>query len=179
MKYFIYCFKHYADFSGRARRSEFWFFTLFNYIISLLLIAGYIGKLVSLSLQDSPDFNDPMTMILTMFTSPFLIILMVYSLAVFIPTLAVTVRRLHDIGRSGYWLLGYYVVSWILSFAMQLATDNLVVETLLILPTLALAIWYLVWMFTDSQYGPNQYGDNPKGLGNPTTEENTNAEIDQ
>ena len=67
------CFSKYADFNGRARRSEFWFWYLFTVIVNL-------------------------------FTSwiPFASLI---TLALLIPTLAASVRRLHDIGRSGWWLL--------------------------------------------------------------------------
>jgi uncharacterized membrane protein YhaH (DUF805 family) len=63
----------------------------------------------------------------------------VYSLAIFIPSLAVCVRRLHDIGRSGWWyLIGLIpVIGWIL---------------------------LIVWFCTDSQPGANKWGPNPKGL---------------
>ncbi|MGO9512368.1 MAG: DUF805 domain-containing protein [Steroidobacteraceae bacterium] len=86
MNWYLDVLKKYAQFSGRARRKEYWFFVLFSAIISLVLMmidsatgmkvaAGY-GLLSSL-----------------------------YSLAVLIPSLAVAVRRLHDTTRSGWWLL--------------------------------------------------------------------------
>ena len=58
-----------------------------------------------------------------------------------VPSLAVTVRRLHDTGKSGWWLLIHLipVVGWVI---------------------------FWIWMFTDSQLGPNQWGDNPKGNNN-------------
>ena len=70
------CFSKYATFEGRARRSELWWFVLFNFIVGLILSvisAGLLG--------------------------------MVYNLAVLIPGLAVGARRLHDTGRSGWWML--------------------------------------------------------------------------
>ena len=73
-------FSKYAVFSGRARRSEFWWFILFNVIATAIL--GIIGRAVI--------GND--------------ILADIYSLAVLIPTLSVSVRRLHDIDRSGWWL---------------------------------------------------------------------------
>lgn len=66
---------------------------------------------------------------------------MLYGLAVLIPGLAVTVRRLHDVGKSGWFFF-------------------------IILIPLVGVIWLLVLFFTDSQYGPNKYGPNPKGIGN-------------
>lgn len=70
-------FTHYADFKGRARRSEYWWFTLFNIIVS-----GIIGAII-------PELAG------------------VWSLVVLVPGLALCVRRLHDIGRSGWaYLIG-------------------------------------------------------------------------
>lgn len=75
------CFSKYVSFSGRACRSEYWYFMLFNLIVSVVLsvVEGIVdmpGLLVGL-----------------------------YSLAVTLPVLAVTARRLHDTGRSGWWML--------------------------------------------------------------------------
>ena len=78
-------FQNYVNFSGRARRSEYWYFVLFNFIVGFVL--GFLGRLVG---GDSL-FN------------PFQILSGLYSLAVLIPTLALCWRRLHDIGRSGGW----------------------------------------------------------------------------
>lgn len=80
MKWFIEVLRKYAVFSGRARRQEYWMFTL---IVSLI----YIGLLVLGTALDSevPEF--------------------VFLAIVFLPSLTVSVRRLHDIGRSGWWVL--------------------------------------------------------------------------
>lgn len=121
MKYFLYCLQHYADFTGRARRSEYWYFVLFNFIVSILigLSLGVIAGLLNM---------------------PALVYLAyLWSLAVFIPSLAVSVRRLHDIGRSGWWLL------------------------LSLIPLVG-AIILIIWHCTDSQPGTNQYGPNPKEM---------------
>lgn len=121
MKYFLYCLQHYADFTGRARRSEYWYFVLFNFIVSILigLSLGVIAGLL----------NVPALVYLAY----------LWSLAVFIPSLAVSVRRLHDIGRSGWWLL------------------------LSLIPLIG-AIILIIWHCTDSQPGTNQYGPNPKEM---------------
>lgn len=121
MKSFLYCLQHYADFTGRARRSEYWYFVLFNFIVSILigLSLGVIAGLLNV---------------------PALVYLVhLWSLAVFIPSLAVSVRRLHDIGRSGWWLL------------------------LSLIPLVG-AIILIIWHCTDSQPGANQYGPNPKEM---------------
>lgn len=106
-------FSQYATFSGRARRSEYWFFVLFNYVISAAL--GFLGRYMFL----------------------FSILSGLYSLAVLIPSLAVTWRRLHDIGKGGGWYFFILVplVGW---------------------------IFLLVWLCRDSQPGQNTYGPNPK-----------------
>jgi uncharacterized membrane protein YhaH (DUF805 family) len=87
IEYYFDAFKRYAQFQGRARRRAFWYFTLFNVIVltAIQLVAGILAAAsgdVSLST-----------------------IVLVYQLGVFIPGLAVGVRRLHDTGRSGWWLL--------------------------------------------------------------------------
>lgn len=174
--YFIYCFKNYAKFSGRARRSEFWFFVLFNFVISSAL------NVVSQSLWYATD------------SYAFLSISYIYSLAVAIPALAVTVRRLHDTGRSGWWLLAYYlpivltVVLFVVFFVQLLSEfsfyklDSIRAEDLpwttvwgvllSLLLSLIFGILIFVWLCTDSQSGTNKYGPNPKemmhhGFGNP------------
>jgi len=73
--------ERYATFSGRARRKEFWYFVLFSFLVSLVLNA------IDLAIGTSGILG------------------LIYSLAVLIPSLAVSVRRLHDTGRSGWWVL--------------------------------------------------------------------------
>ena len=79
------CFQKYVDFNGRASRSEFWFFQLFYFIVygGLLILTIGVSEL-------------------------FAILNGIFILAIFLPGLAVTVRRLHDIGQSGLWLLLIY-----------------------------------------------------------------------
>ena len=113
MNWYLEVLKKYAVFGGRARRKEYWMFFLFNIII--LLVLGFVEGL---------------------FGSPGIIGIL-YSLAVLIPCIAVSVRRLHDTGRSGWWLLIGFV------------------------PLLG-AIVLLVFMVQDSKPGDNQYGANPK-----------------
>ncbi len=115
-------FSNYANFSGRARRSEYWYFTLFNLIVSMVL--SVLMRLTS----GSAMFNI------------FRIIEIVYSLAVFIPGLAVSWRRLHDIGRSGAWYL------------------------LIFVPIVGVIV-LIIWFCKDSQPDVNQYGPCPKDFG--------------
>jgi uncharacterized membrane protein YhaH (DUF805 family) len=111
----------YADFSGRARRQEYWMFCLINVIVSLAIgfAAGLVGGMLGVSQ------NIVMT------------IAMLYSVAVFVPSLAVGVRRLHDTGRSGWWLL-------------------------IVLVPLIGVIALFVFAVQDSEPGSNAYGKNPK-----------------
>ncbi|MFV0338571.1 MAG: DUF805 domain-containing protein [Chthoniobacterales bacterium] len=81
MNYYIDALKKWNDFQGRSRRTEFWMFALFNFIVSLVI--GFVETLVG-----SPG-----------------ILATIYSLVVLIPGLAISVRRLHDTDRSGWWLL--------------------------------------------------------------------------
>lgn len=89
MNYLLEPFKRYADFSGRATRKEYWMFTLFFFVIAIALVS--IGQ------KDNP------------------VLLGVFYLGSFIPYMALTTRRLHDIGRSGWWqLIGLVpLIGWI------------------------------------------------------------------
>jgi len=115
MEWYVAVLKKYTVFSGRARRKEYWMFCLFSFIITLAL--GFIEGL----------FGGPG------------LISMVYSLFVFIPSLAVTTRRLHDTGRSGWWFL------------------------IIFIPLIG-AIALLVFMVLDSQAEHNDFGENPKSV---------------
>lgn len=90
------CFSKYVDFSGRARRSEYWYWTLFTFVASLVL--GFVGNLL---------FGRPETGVNALQS--------LFSLAALLPGLAVLFRRLHDIGKSGIWALIAFVplVGWI------------------------------------------------------------------
>lgn len=100
------CFSKFADFSGRARRQEYWYFTVFNMVIQAALNA--LGRLVFGS-----DSN-----MASVFAG-------IYSLVVFIPALAVAWRRLHDVGKSGafYLFMLIPVVGWIIVL-IQLCKDS-------------------------------------------------------
>ncbi len=113
ISYFTLAFKKYADFNGRSTRSEYWYFYL-CYIIVFAII-----------------------WLLSFFEESLSILTILFGLATLIPSLAVAVRRLHDIGKSGWNIL------W--SF----------------LPLIG-SIILLVFFCTDSQAGQNEYGPNPK-----------------
>ena len=121
MNWYLKVLSKYAVFGGRARRKEYWYFCLFNILISIVLAiidrvagtfiaSGRIGLLGGL-----------------------------YMLAVLIPSLAVTFRRLHDTNHSGWWLL-------------------------IVLVPLIGAIVLLLFLVRDSQPSENRYGPNPKAV---------------
>lgn len=119
MNWYVEVLKKYAVFSGRARRKEYWFFTLFNAIASFAI--GFVDGLLGL-LNEATGFG---------------VLGTIYLLAVLIPSIAVSVRRLHDTDRSGWWLL------------------------LALIPVVG-AIVLIVFMVLDSKPGANRFGPNPK-----------------
>jgi uncharacterized membrane protein YhaH (DUF805 family) len=119
MEWYLLPWKRFAEFSGRSRRKEYWMFTLFNIVIAIVLC------ILSLVLRESGV------------GVIFSILSFIYSLAALIPGLAVSVRRLHDTGKSGWFLL------------------------LGLIPFVGPVI-LLVFFCMDSEPGQNAYGPNPK-----------------
>lgn len=118
------CWQKYAVFQGRARRREYWMFTLFNILIGVAFtVCGTICTVSGFS-AGKVIFNA---------------LSAIYSLAVFLPGIAVIVRRLHDVGKSGGW--------WFICLVPLIG-----------------GIWLFVLLVTDSQPGKNMYGDNPKEM---------------
>lgn len=107
MEWYLAVLKQYAVFTGRARRKEFWMFVLINLIIAIVL--GWISEVVS----------------------------SVYGLAVLLPAIGVAIRRLHDTGRTAWWLLLNFIP---------------------VIGTIILIVFYA----QDSERGTNEYGPNPK-----------------
>lgn len=129
MEWYLKVWKDYADFNGRARRKEYWMFALINTIIVLALYSIAIAGIAN-------DSGVLATLGMALYG--------MYALAVLIPSLAVAVRRLHDVGKSGWFLL------------------------IALIPIIG-GIWLLVLLCTDSVAGENEYGPNPK-TGSDTTE---------
>lgn len=122
-------FSKYATFDGRARRKEYWYWYLFNFIISIFL--AVVSLVINLPNGTETDNG------IGWFGLFINIVVIIYSLGVFIPNLAVTVRRLHDTNRSGWW----YFISMI--------------------PFIG-GILLFIYLIEDSTPGDNQYGHNPK-----------------
>jgi len=119
MKWYLSVLTKYAVFSGRARRKEYWMFVLFNIIFAF----------VAMILDNA--FGTTIT------GEGYGAIYFLYTLAIIVPALAVTVRRLHDVGKSGWFLL------------------------IVLIPIVG-AIWLLVLACTAGDAGKNAYGPNPK-----------------
>jgi len=128
---YIQVLKKYDDFSGRASRTEYWLFQLVN--IGILFLGSLLFTLI-----------DTLAM-------PLLMVVSIYLLVVFIPSLAVTVRRLHDTNKSGWFIL---------------------ISLLPYIGSLILLIFYVL----DSTPGDNMYGPNPKGV--TTDDSQTKQAID-
>ena len=115
IEYFKLALSRYAEFTGRSRRSEYWYFTLVNVLISMAF------NVLSIATDGSGIITGISGLV---------------SLALFIPGIAVAVRRLHDVGKSGWWLL--------------IAFTGIGLFLL------------LYWYVKDSEPGANEYGPNPK-----------------
>lgn len=124
MKYYLKVLQNYATFQGRARRSEYWYFLLFNMIFGCLALC--IDNLFGLAWEGGVQ-------------GP---IYLIYILAVALPGLAVFVRRLHDIGKSGSLIF------------------------ISLIPVIGI-IWLLVLLAKPGTEGSNAYGSNPKEYADP------------
>jgi uncharacterized membrane protein YhaH (DUF805 family) len=123
MEWYLMVWRKYAEFNGRARRKEYWMFSLINCLVAFVLgiVAGVMFTATNSASLGAVVFG----------------LLGLYSLAVLVPSLAVAVRRLHDIGMSG----------WLLLIGLIPGIGGLVL---------------LVLTLLDSKPGANQYGPNPK-----------------
>jgi uncharacterized membrane protein YhaH (DUF805 family) len=120
MRWFLAALKQYANFRGRAQRAEYWYFTLFSTLI--IFVLAVVDELLG---TYTTSFG------LGALSTLFLLLIV-------IPSVAAGVRRLHDIGRSGWWMLLWGV------------------------PIVGLVLW-LSATVRNSQPGENSYGPNPKG----------------
>ncbi|HYD26024.1 MAG TPA: DUF805 domain-containing protein [Croceibacterium sp.] len=143
MEYMLMPLKRYAEFSGRSRRQEFWMFALLNLIVYCVLLGIMFAFGAGASMEDAASGNYA-----AMFGG-FGLLLAVWALAVLIPSIAVSVRRLHDRDMSGWWYLGFIVASMI--------------------PIVGIiaSIAYLVVMALPGTPGPNRFGPDPKGAADP------------
>lgn len=135
-------FFRYADFGGRSRRLEFWSFALMNFLVMAVLVGlAFSTGFSNRALIQRVEFGGNIGVAAIAFFA----ILGMYGLAIVVPSVAVSVRRLHDRGISGWWCLGFIllglvpVLGWITS------------------------IGYLVIMSLPGNAGANRFGADPKG----------------
>ncbi len=157
----IQCMRKYGDFSGRATRAEYWWWLL------AVSVAGFILNILPLIGS---------------------VLGGVFGLAVLLPSLAVTARRLHDINRTGWWQAvwsGIFLVGWIplvivaaglifvflsgdwTGLGAAVPVGGAVAGVLIVLligaaALLAVFIWMLLWLTRQGQAGPNRYGPDPR-----------------
>ena len=162
------CILKYADFSGRATRAEYWWWVLATVIVSFGIgaVDGFIN-----SFTGAYSFSPLST---------------IFGLAVLLPDLAVTCRRLHDTGRSGWWQLVWFaiailaiipvIVGVVVGLSGLLAGGEewgewwtaiswapvVVGFVIAFLVWIGLLIWWLLWMVKQGQAGPNHYGPDPR-----------------
>jgi hypothetical protein len=113
MKWYLHAFKNYSNFKGRARRKEYWMFLLMNFLFAVIAL------------------------LLDLVIGTGILVYILYSLVSLVPLWAVSARRLHDVGKSGWMFLIAFI------------------------PAIG-GIWLLILMATDSQVGSNKWGPNPK-----------------
>lgn len=139
-------FSRYFDFSGRSSRAEYWYFTAFIWFLDLLILVaqellGEAGEGV------------------------LIIANIIVGLGTLIPSISVTVRRLHDINRSGFLVLGYGIGIGVLIGLIPVAMFmGSIALGLAVIGAIVLSIKFLILMVTEGDRGPNSYGSNPYGL---------------
>ena len=153
------CLRKYGDFSGRATRAEYWWWVL----------AVVIGS--------------------SIFTAVFAPLATIFSLAIFLPGLAVTARRLHDIGKSGWWQLAWVamaLISTTIGLVIFISSDELASNSIsgdegsllplllgfaiTLLIWLGVFIWSMIWLISQGQADTNHYGPDPRAS-DPTAQE--------
>ncbi|MBL4616372.1 MAG: DUF805 domain-containing protein [Robiginitomaculum sp.] len=164
------CFRKYFTFYGRASRSEYWWFMLFT------VLAGIVLPIIDMSVFEIIEAR-----VFAWTVADILPFSTIFNIVVFVPTIAVTARRLHDTSRSGWWQLIWLAPMLLLT----------VLEQLLLAPELLIPVWVLmlgewsvlltaagvftslaflglfvlliVWLATRGNEWPNKFGDDPLG----------------
>lgn len=161
MNYFIDAMKNYANFNGRTSRVAYWIYAIITLAISAVGIM--IAVAVTGGLGQTSALNTPLGM------SPAAFGVSVAIVLVFIcPTVAITVRRLHDTGHSAWWisfLIAFLVCAWLGATLGKEANGSVFDIASMIFGFLAFILFvtnFILIICADSQHGENQYGPNPK-----------------
>lgn len=166
MEWMILPFKRFFDFKGRSRRKEYWMYVLFVILVSiaLMILDGLLG--LGGSTTGNTELTDSSVAAAGAASGGWLT--MIFSLVTLIPSLAVSVRRLHDTDRSGWWILlpvAPYVLGAALALGGVAGGGSAMAGIGLVLFGVALitAILLLVWYCMPGTVGPNRFGEDPKG----------------
>jgi uncharacterized membrane protein YhaH (DUF805 family) len=168
MNWMLLPLKRYAEFSGRSRRMEYWMFQLFMFLVymAMVVLMMVVGGGAMMMASGDPSgalaAGGAVMLIFGLYC--------VFALAMFIPSLAVSVRRLHDTNRSGWWILAPiagYAIMVVGGLMAAASPDNPglggVLAMVGIVAVLGLGLTLLVFMFLEGTRGPNNYGPDPKG----------------
>jgi len=172
--------RRYAEFSGRSSRAEFWWFFPFLAPVFLATWLGMIiavGSTISADHANSPTSAEPSSAT-DMAVGAGVIFLGLMWLALIVPTVALQIRRLHDIDRSGWWVGAFYlvyglqVVLLLVKVAAALAGLSAVAAPTDLLIEGAFGLWLalivysmvlLIFFFLPGTAGHNRFGDDPRG----------------
>ena len=151
MLYYWVALRNYVKFNGRARRKEFWYFVLFY------ILFGIPFGVADMALIGAPILGS------------------IYYLVFLIPFIAVGVRRLHDMGRSGWWMLFYaglflqWIANAVMGFSGEASEETVLLSGIVGIVALVCLIVLIVFMVRKSQPGDNRYGPDPMDDATPVT----------
>jgi len=171
MEWMVMPLRRFVDFAGRSRRMEFWIWFVLMlavnivFLITFFVVVGGTAALMEAGREGAAA--NPTALIASMGILGLVYFLV--ELALFLPSLAVTIRRLHDSDKSGWWVMifwGPYLLSTVASLMQFAARDS-------VAPALISGIFSLIWLLSclvmivlcllDGTRGPNRYGGDPKG----------------
>ena len=167
--------RRYAGFSGRSGRPEFWWWALAVGIVHMAVFGFFcLGSALSGPGASGEPALDWFFLVLYFVVSGLLV-----GLPAFLPTTAVAVRRLHDVGRTGWWVLCWYMAPlvagafFLLMFMATLgqslagrgpsAAPSYIAGSIFLLAIAGVVIWAVLWLSTPGDAEPNRFGDPPLG----------------
>lgn len=141
MEWIASCFRNYVNFRGRARRREFWYFTLF--VFALLVAARILDVLVF-------GYGGGSRLISTLVLA-----------LLFLPHLSVAVRRLHDVGRNGWWMAGYVLLA-VVGRLYGTSYGFSTFEVIFVMTSGIYLVFLLFSFLSSGDRGENDYGPDPR-----------------
>jgi len=172
MEWMILPFKRFLDFKGRSRRKEYWMYLLFVIIVYIVLM--FLDSALGLGGRVTGDAELTGTSVGAAGALSGGVLTMIFALVTLIPSIAVSVRRLHDIDRTGWWILlplGFYLAGAAIALAgiaqaasggsggLATAGVGLVLSGIAMITGILLLVWYCM----PGTVGPNRFGEDPKG----------------